>query len=1181
MAKNPKGSGDALFPIAQRRHPQLMLAKLLSEKAMMLPFDPARLGAATAALTRWADLAESHALDHKEVALDAEFLRVIFCDALGYKSRTDSPDAYQLERQFSVPGAGPADGALGRFKSDQPLKPLAIIECKGITADLDHDKSNGRTPVQQLWDYLNELPDTPWGILSNYRAIRLYHHDSPRRAYEEFTIRDFRDPDRVRQFLYLFGPEGLLGGTIQKPRAWELISGSATEQRAISDELYELYRTARDQIIDRLQSQNHYTQDQAIHAAQKLLDRVVFIAFAEDRGLLPHRLIEDTYKQVAPLDPRENPRWQNFLNTFRAIDKGHKNLDLPQGYNGKLFEADSLVDDLQFEDEPWTNFFLSIGKYDFRDEGEVNVEVLGNLFERSITELEKRRTLGLFGKQTANDTSPTMPKSAERKRFGVYYTPPEFTRFIVEQTLGRLIDERIEQPSSADTGAAILPEATSSPPTVIPSAPARDLAAESKARCFASTLSMTNAEKPPVCDAPGKKGSLADLQLAALKKLKVVDPACGSGAFLVAAYDCIEQAYYKIIYTLRQEGRLEEAATLERNYPDDILRDNLYGVDLSEQSVEIARLALWLRSARKSRRLVDLSANIVQGNSLVADAAVHARAMEWKATFPAVFAGGGFDCIIGNPPWERLKLQEREFFALCSPDIAGAVNAADRRKLIERLEKEQPDLWQRYNAAKASAEKTLGYVRECGRFPHTGRGDVNTYMLFAELSRQLVAPQGLIGLLVPSGIATDDTTKHFFGDLMETRALAALYDFENHDRIFPDVDGRFKFSVLLLNGSTRTTDEADFVFFARRMDDLEPRDRHIKISARDLKLLNPNTRTCPIFRTRRDCELTKRIYRNIPILVDENRKAGGNPWGIKFVTMFHQTNDAELFCPAKKLLDEGFHLDGNRWVRRKEVFLPLYEAKMIQAYDHRAASVIVADGNWVRQGQTEETPLVMHQNPEFVAMPRFWIAEAKVVEYADKLPAMLTYKDVTSPTNQRTMIAAMLPRVGLMNSAPFLFPEKPLTVRRLCCLLANFNSFIYDFIARQKVGGLHLNFFIVEQLPTLPPDRYDEKCPWDKYNQLERWISDRVLKLTCTADDMRPLADAADFKEGVHKWNEADRLRLRTDLDAAYFHLYGLDRDEVDFVLDQFQGVVKEDAAHGRPGPTRREILDAYDVMRE
>jgi hypothetical protein len=605
-------------------------------------------------------------------------------------------------------------------------------------------------------------------------------------------------------------------------------------------------------------------------------------------------------------------------------------------------------------------------------------------------------------------------------------------------------------------------------------------------------------------------------------------------------------------------------------------------VDLSKESVEITQLALWIRSARKGRTLADLSKNIVCGNSLVADPAVHDRALDWEETFPAVFAEGGFDCVIGNPPWERLKLQEREFFALSSPAIASAVSAAERRRLIESMRDGNPDIYARYDTAKGAADKTLAYVRECGRFPHTGRGDVNTYMLFAELSRKLVAPDGLIGILVPSGIATDDTTKHFFGDLMETKALTALYDFENKEGVFADVHRSFKFSVLLMNGSERKTDAADFVFFARNIDDLKPRSRHITLSARDLKLLNPNTRTCPIFRTRRDCELTKGIYRRIPILIDETRKKGGNPWEIRFIRMFDQTNDAELFRDAGALAADGFRLDGGRWVRRKDVFLPVYEAKMVQGFDHRAAGVIVADSNWMRQGQTEETSLVHHQNPEFVAMPRFWVDEKEVLRRRgdEKKEAFLAMKDVTSSTNQRTMIASFLPWSGVVNSAPLILTTNGLTYRRWSCLLANLNSFAYDFIARQKVGGLHLNFFIVEQLPTFPPERYEEKCPWDKKASLEKWISERVLKLTCTADDMRPLAEAAGFKEGVHKWDEADRAQLRAELDAAYFHLYGLDREEVDYVLDQFQGVVQEDEAHGRPGPTRRAILETFDALR-
>jgi hypothetical protein len=318
------------------------------------------------------------------------------------------------------------------------------------------------------------------------------------------------------------------------------------------------------------------------------------------------------------------------------------------------------------------------------------------------------------------------------------------------------------------------------------------------------------------------------------------------------------------------------------------------------------------------------------------------------------------------------------------------------------------------------------------------------------------------------------------------------------------------------------------------------------------------------------------------VLIDNSRKTGGNAWAIKFCRMFDQTNDAEHFVEGEKLEAEGFKLDGNRWIKKKAIYVPLYEAKMIQAYDHRAAGVRVEAGNWMRQGQTEDTTLVEHQNPEFVVQPRFWVSAETVEHTAGKRAAYLAYKDVTSATNQRTMIAAMVPEVALMNSAPMILSGAEgvsIAPRRELCLLANLNSLAYDFVARQKVGGLHLNFFIVEQLPTLPPDAYDEKCPWAKSKKLEDWIAERVLKLTCTANDMRPLAEAAGFEPGVWKWKEDERAKLRAELDAAYFHLYGLSRDDVSYILGTFQGIKKEDDAHDGEGLTRRLVMQAYDDL--
>jgi hypothetical protein len=273
------------------------------------------------------------------------------------------------------------------------------------------------------------------------------------------------------------------------------------------------------------------------------------------------------------------------------------------------------------------------------------------------------------------------------------------------------------------------------------------------------------------------------------------------------------------------------------------------------------------------------------------------------------------------------------------------------------------------------------------------------------------------------------------------------------------------------------------------MSDLRDRNRHIALSAKDIALLNPNTRTCPIFRARRDAELTKAIYRRVPILIDESRAEGGNAWGIKYVRMFDQTNDAEAFKTSEELQELGYRLVGNRWVGKGRTFLPLYEAKMVQLYDHRAANVVIAEGNWVRQGQTEPTSLVQHQNPEFVVQPRWWVDELDVNRVVGEpiRPAYLGYKDVTSPTNERTMIAALIPHVAVVNSAPLMLTDDAVAPRKTCCLLANLNSYCLDYVARQKVGGVHLNYFIVNQLPIFPPDHYDQRCPWDRRQTLA-WI---------------------------------------------------------------------------------------------
>ncbi len=444
----PKPAGPDLFlATSSRRRRALILPRYLEEEADKLIYAGAQQQAAFEILKKWTQLEQKGHLWKKETSLDAEFLHEVFGQGLGYKTSTESPDKYHLQRNFTVGGIGTADAAFGEFTPSAPSTPLVVVELKGAETDLDRDKFNGRTPVQQCWDYLNALPNCPWGIVSNFVIFRLYHRNQTPLAYQEFRLQQLRNFDSFKQFYCLFGLKGLVqSGVKEPPAAVRLLDRTENRQREVGDKLYETYSENRHRLIDELHRSQKKPLDTAIHIAQKILDRIIFIAFCEDRGLLPEKCIEDAYKTVPPFSKVTNPRWQNFMNLFRAIDKGHEKLDLKTGYNGGLFKHDDEVDNLQLDDS-WTNFFNTVGSYDFRDE--VNVDVLGHLFEKSVGELERLRSVAFFVTATPGQpkerAAPAMLKSPERKRFGIYYTPPEFTQFIVRQTVGAVVDGRFEE----------------------------------------------------------------------------------------------------------------------------------------------------------------------------------------------------------------------------------------------------------------------------------------------------------------------------------------------------------------------------------------------------------------------------------------------------------------------------------------------------------------------------------------------------------------------------------------------------------------------------------------------------------------------------------------------------------------------------------------------------------------
>ena len=538
--------------------------------------------------------------------------------------------------------------------------------------------------------------------------------------------------------------------------------------------------------------------------------------------------------------------------------------------------------------------------------------------------------------------------------------------------------------------------------------------------------------------------------------------------------------------------------------------------------------------------------------------------LHWEAAFPGVWQywhnarpEGGFDAVIGNPPWDRIKLQEVEWFAPRDPELALAPTAAARRRGIHRLRDAGDPLAVAFDDAKARADSLGQLVRACGDYPLLGGGDVNLYSLFVERALRLVKPGGLVGLLTPSGIYADKTAADFFKSVSTGGRVGGLFDFENKKIFFKDIHASFKFCALIVGGDERRFNETRCAFFLHDTAEIDNPDRCFPLAPSDFARVNPNTGTAPVFRTRRDADITRRVYESHPVLVDRSGGGERKVWPVRYATMFHMANDSHLFRIAEQLEADGFYpVEGNRWKRGEELCLPLYEGKMVQAYDHRAASIVNREGNLFRPGQPDRTTDEEYVDPVFSPRPRYWVSEHES-EIARSSHWLLAFKDITASTNVRTMIAAIVPQAGCGHTLPLLVPtESDFNAERTACLLANLNSFALDYIARQKVQATHLTWYIIEQLPVIAPADYDRRFG---INTAREVIHDHVLRLTHTACDMAPFGRDLGHNGPPFFWDDDERRHLRARLDAIYFHLYGLSRDEVAYVLDTFPIVRRED----------------------
>ncbi len=558
--------------------------------------------------------------------------------------------------------------------------------------------------------------------------------------------------------------------------------------------------------------------------------------------------------------------------------------------------------------------------------------------------------------------------------------------------------------------------------------------------------------------------------------------------------------------------------------------------------------------------------------------AAEERFFNWQAAFPGVWSRwesaepqGGFDAVIGNPPWDRVKLQQVEWFAARRPEIARAPRAADRKRMIAALERAGDPLAGDFARAGARAADRARMARGCGDYPLLSGGDVNLYSLFVERAMALIKPEGAVGLLTPSGVASDKTAARFFKGVATEGRLRALYDFENRRTrynappFFPGVDGRFKFCAFVA-GRRPAPAPARCAFFLQAAAELEDPERRFPLTAADFARVNPNTGTAPIFRSRRDAGLTTAIYGRLPVLVDRSSGTEAKAWPVRYTRMFDMTNDSRLFRTRAELEErEGaWPVGGNRFASPAGNWVPLYEGKMVQAFDHRAAGVAVNLENPHRPAQPIPTDPERRRDPAWLPEPQYWVPESEVP--LPEASFILGFKHVTSSTNVRSMIAALIPKAGAGNSLPVIVEDGEGATFAAIALVANFNSIPLDYVVRQKVQGQNLNLFVVEQLPVVPPERYESVRFGPK--TAGEVVREAVLELTYTAHDMAPFARAlghVDEAGGVpppFAWDEDRRLGLRAKLDAAFFHLYGVaDRDDVRYVWSTFPIVERQETA--------------------
>jgi hypothetical protein len=570
------------------------------------------------------------------------------------------------------------------------------------------------------------------------------------------------------------------------------------------------------------------------------------------------------------------------------------------------------------------------------------------------------------------------------------------------------------------------------------------------------------------------------------------------------------------------------------------------------------------------RRNEDLSDDLIGMVDRASKIAEKNNFFHWPIEYPSVYQEGGFDCILGNPPWDRVSLEAVEFFAVSAPEIANAETKSKRLKLIDELEEENPELHEEWEMEVQRIDQQTKFFKKSGRYPKSSKGYVNTYAIFAGFVTDNISPRGRTGLITPTGIATDSSTQDFFRKLVESQRLDSLFGFENKNRIFQDVHGQFNFCLLVIAGTELPQNHFDLSFNLTEIEQLHDSKRKYQLSKEDISLINPNTKNCPTFDNGHDAELTIEIYRNTGALKIEDDDQG-NPWNLSLSVMFNKSNDSGLFETYKELSDEDLELDSqNRFIGDSVEYFPIYESKFFHQYDHRFATHDIADGDDPKQVTIDEK-----DQASFSVLPRYWLKKG-VYEDKFRSPWHIALRDVTNSTNERTAICSLLPDVPTVHTMNHILG---LDAEEAALMMACMNSYALDYVARQKVGSTHLSQFIIKQLPVPDPDRFDEVLL--NGNPIRNRVVELSTKLSCNSNDLTAYMEEVELSSAYVFSSPAgeDREQIRMELEAIMCHLYGLSSEKIDQIFNSFDQVRRKDKKEHGYYRTRDEIKSRFEEI--